>query len=68
MQGKKIVRIHDKGGLAVCMTRNWGERDHKSDRKKGIRKVLNRKIRRMMKREANDIIENQYEHRNISHR
>lgn len=56
MNGRKIIQKYDKGGWAVYRTRNWGERDDKSDRQKGIRKALNRQIRQKLKREANSII------------
>jgi len=49
MQGRTIINRYDNGGWAVYKTRRWGERDFKSDRQKGIRKRLNRRIRRKMK-------------------
>ena len=57
MQGKKIVRIYDKGGWAVFRFRSSSDRYEKSDRQKGNRKILTRQIRRILKRETIKIIE-----------
>ena len=52
MNGRKIIKKYDKGGWALYKTRNWGERDYKSDRQKGIRKALNQQIRQRLKRDT----------------
>jgi len=57
MQGRTIINRYDNGGWAVYKTRRWGERDFKSERQKGIRKRLNRQIRRKIKHEFKQNIE-----------
>lgn len=59
--GRRIIINHDKSGWRTWLTRGWGERDHQSDRKKGQRKMLNRKMRTLLKRETNVIIKKEME-------
>lgn len=59
--GRRIIINHDKSGWRTFLTRNWGERDYKSDRKKGQRKMLNQKIRTLLKREVCEIVKEELE-------
>lgn len=59
--GKRHIKNVDKGGWGVYRTRRWGERDYKSDRQKGIRKIIGKILRTRLKNETNSIIENEIE-------
>lgn len=54
--GRRLIINEDNGGYAVFKTRNWGERDNKSDRKKGIRKKIGKILRARLKRSNNSVI------------
>lgn len=41
--GKNLLIRVDNGGWAVYKTRGWSERNYKSDRQKGMRKILGKK-------------------------
>lgn len=58
MTGKKILKINDRGGYGVYGFRRNKYREDRSDRKKGIRKALNRIIRSRLKRELSQKIKN----------
>lgn len=59
--GRRHIINKDNSGYAVFRTRNWGERNYKSDRQKGQRKMLNQAIRTRLKREATVTIEKELE-------